>query len=204
MSHEQYQLFRKNFRASVGGIVEDDQKRLLMVRAEDGWGIPAGHIDTFPEVRYPKISLECELIEETPVYVFASDMVLWAILGEVTQKRISIGFVYQILKYIVQPQMTVPELLAAESNPEMKRLLQKLLDEDIQESVFLSPSDIASLLRKGEIRKPKWNVPVLERWLSGESQFVSMVNGPESQKWQEGLLSLWARGVMLCRSTQIR
>lgn len=134
-------------KVSVSAILENDG-RLLLIRETDGYGPPAGHCEEYEHLN-PKGALLFELAEETNVYGFGhDDMSLWGRIMYLRGKQLSIGLVYKVRNYEIPPAQ-----------------FRHITDEDIIEQDFFGSQQIQSLLREGNIRKEKWNRPILEAWL---------------------------------------
>ena len=131
---------------SSAGIIED-QGKLLLVKDSLGWGLPSGHNDK-DDAFYPNpwFALFWEMKEEVNLVIDRAR--LWGFLGFIalSPTRISAGFVYKVEWH------GKPEIIPG---------------DEITGFRFFNPGEIRSLLDSPdeEIRKPKYNRPVLDAWL---------------------------------------
>ncbi len=141
-------------KVSVSAILEDANGRLLLIKEVDGYSPPAGRCDEY-EHFYPKSALFRELHEETNIYSFSfDDMKLWGKIISLKGKLLSVGLVYKLAKY------KLPE-----------KEFRHIVDDDVIELGFFDRQQVQNLLKEGNIRKEKWNRPVLESWLQNKKSF---------------------------------
>ncbi len=133
----------ERFSLSFAGIVERDNNTLL-VRANDGWGLPSGHVESH-ELLSPYSALLCEMAEETGLTPVEEATTLWGFMAVASQTKLSLGLIYTIGEYIGQ--------------------LRSWGDNEVLELNFIDRKEIQTLLDEKRIRKPQWNMPILRAWM---------------------------------------
>src|SRR3972149_1120047 len=96
MANPELHIGRIPVSMSVAGIVEKDGN-ILLVKANDGYGQPAGHIEGYEFYR-PDSALVWELAEETnmsPTF----DMSIRGIMLSLGRNKISVGIIYKVNDY---------------------------------------------------------------------------------------------------------
>ena len=142
MANPELRVGRISARFSVACMVEADNK-LLLVEEADGYGPPAGHLEEH-EWGYPKAGMFWELAEETNIAPSFDELRLWGIMIH-PSRALTIGLVYRL------SECNIPEL--------------PISDPEILSVGFFDRDSVRSLLDNGQIRKTKWNEPLLYAWL---------------------------------------
>lgn len=151
------ELKRKRLPVSISAavLIEDEKGRLLLVQQEakwkEGeWGPPAGRVHAFESPT--EVALR-ETKEETGLEVELIDLV-----GVYTVPRgahtTSIGFVFR--GKIVSGKIA----------------LQK---GEIKNCKYFSPKKLEELIKKDEIYKPEFSIPVIKDWQAGKSYPLEII-----------------------------
>lgn len=145
MINPELRLGRTTIKISVAGIVEQDGD-LFLVQEADGYGPPAGNLEDY-ETFYPQLGLSAELHEETDLDPTSIKVNLWGALIFLSREKISLGLVYRINKFrrFKGSPITDPNVLGGD---------------------FFDKGEVRQLLRDRQIRKSKWNDPILSAWLA--------------------------------------
>ena len=150
---------------SIAGLVGNKERdSLLMVNEDSLWGLPAGKLEPQLndgknwEVLIPRLTLQCEILEETRVYVDTRNMKPWGVSFDFNQSHISVGLIFVINEHRIVSGV----------GPMYK--------DEVQEARFVGRDEVLNMMSRGVIRYPKKNIPPLNSFLSGVNYYLRINN----------------------------